>query len=176
MNAVHVVRQAALGLLLLGAVAQPAARAAEPTPPPTPTLDPAHLAAAARLMADTGGKARMDQIMTAMRGIMVQLVSSRGKDAAESGRIVDEVLLPAMRAHLPELQTAFTRFWAGTMTTAELESADAFFRSPTGLKLVAVQTQATPAFLALGQAWGQQVAKDVLAAQRDALRQRGVTL
>ena len=178
MNAVHVMRKTVLGLLLLGAVAQPAARAAEPTPPPTPTptLDPAHLAAAARLMADTGGKNRMDEMMTAMRGIMVQLVSSRGKDAAESGRIVDEVLLPAMRAHLPELQNAFTRFWAGAMTTAELDSADAFFRSPTGMKLVAVQTQAVPAFLALGQAWGQQVAKDVLSAQRDALRQRGVTL
>ncbi len=170
MSALRMGRRLALGVLLLGATAGTAARAADPT------IDPAHLAAAARLMDDTGGKARMEQVMTAMRGIMVQLVSSHGRDGAEAGRIVDEVLLPAMRAHLPELETAFTRFWADAMTTEQLQTADAFFRSPTGLKLVEVQTKALPAFMALGQAWGRVVARDVLTSQREALRQRGVTL
>ncbi len=170
MSALWTGRAMVLGVLLLGLTAGATARGADPAP------DPAHLAAAARLMDDTGGKARMEQVMTAMRGIMVQLVSSHGKDEAEAGRIVDEVLLPAMRAHLPELETAFTRFWANAMTTEQLQTADAFFRSPTGSKLVEVQTKALPAFMALGQAWGQQVAKDVLTSQRDVLRQRGVTL
>ncbi len=170
MSAPRMGRGVVLGLLLLGATASTAARAADPA------IDPAHLAAASRLMADTGGKAHMEQVMTAMRGIMVQLISSHGKDAAASGRIVDEVLLPAMRSHLPELETAFIRFWANAMSTEQLDTADAFFRSPTGMKMVQVQTQALPAFVALGQAWGQQVAKDVLTSQREALRQKGVTL
>ena len=170
MNAVRTRRGTALGLLLLGTTAGLSARAAEPA------ADPAHLAAASRLVADTGGKARMEQMMTLMRGLMVQVISAHGKDAAESGRIVDQVLLPAMRAHLPELQTAFTRIWANAMTTEQLDAADAFYRSPTGAKLVQVEAKVLPEFLALGRAWGQQVAKDVLASQREALRQRGVTL
>ncbi len=169
MSAMHTTR-AALGVLLLGTTPGVAARAADKA------IGPAHLAAASRLMADTGGKARMEQVMTAMRGLMVQLVSGQGKDAAESGRIVDQVLLPAMRSHLPELEAAFTRYWADAMTTEQLDTADAFFRSPTGAKLVEVQTRALPAFMALGQAWGQQVAKDVLSSQREALRQRGIAL
>ena len=161
---------AASALLTLALVAGEPASAADPA------ADPTHLAAAARLSDDTGGTARLTKVLDAMRGLMIRILTSHGKDADGAARLVDELLLPAMRSHLPELHAAFARFWADAMTTEQLDTADAFFRSPTGRRMIEVETEQMPALLAIGQEWGRRVGQEVLASQRDALRQHGVSL
>ncbi len=102
--------------------------------------------------------------------------SRTARTPQSAGRLVDELLLPAFRSHLPELTAGFAQFWARSMTTQQLDTADAFFRSPTGRRMVEVQIESAPALLAVGQAWGERVGREVLITQRDALRQRGVSL
>ncbi len=162
-------RRLAVPALLAGLLAAPAAAS-------EPATDAAHLAAAARLAEDTGGTVRISRLLGSIRDVMVGILVSHGKDAAGAGRLVDELLLPAFRSHLPELTASFAQFWARSMTTPQLDAADAFFRSPTGRRMVEVQIDAAPALLAVGQAWGERVGREVLTTQRDALRQRGVSL
>ncbi len=162
-------RRLAAPAVLAVLLATPAA-ASEPAP------DAAHLAAAARLAEDTGGTVRISRLLGTIRGVMVGILVSHGKDSASAGRLVDELLLPAFRSHLPELTAGFAQFWARSMTTQQLDTADAFFRSSTGRRMVEVQIESAPALLAVGQAWGERVGREVLTSQRDALRQRGVSL
>ncbi len=149
---------------------------AAPAAASEPATEAVHLAAATRLAEDTGGTVRISKLLGSIRGVMIGILVTHGKDSASAGRIVDELLLPAFRSHLPELTAGFAQFWARSMTTQQLDTADAFFRSPTGRRMVEVQLDAAPALLAIGQAWGERVGREVLTTQRDALRQRGVSL
>jgi len=136
----------------------------------------ARLAAASRLLADSGSDARTEAILQAMRGLFVKLVASHGKTEAQAGGIVDDLLMLALRSHLPELDDAFVHYWAGAMSVDELDTVDRFYRTPTGRKLVAIQTRDVPLLVAIGQQWGRRAAADVLAAQRETLRRKGVSL
>jgi hypothetical protein len=171
----------ALALLLdapLPLLAQPA-----PVPQAAPALSPAlpvtaeGRAAARALMEAMGGTkqaaAAMDMIRTQLGTILAQ---SSGKPVAEVGTILDEVLLPEMRARLPELQDAMAELWAGQLTVEELNGLSAFYRTPLGARVVAVSPAIGSQVALLSMGWGQRVATEALGKQRDALRARGLKI
>ena len=152
-----------------------AAQIAHAQPAPA-TPDPATLAAAQQLIRDTGGNARMNKVLDMMRTAVVPLLQRRSQQPDQVGRIYDEILLPAMRAHLPELERQIATLYAADASLADLQALDAFYRSPLGRKALALQDKATPQMMALGAEWGRQMIPDVLKANADALRQQGIKL
>ena len=153
-------------------IALPVARA-QPAPPHP---DPATLAAAEQLLRDDGEGMRTEQALGTMRTAFVSILKTKTQQPDQVARIVDEVLMPSVRQRIPELEAQVAALYAANASLADLKSLDAFYRSPLGRRAVglagAVQAQSLP----LAVAFMRRIIPDVLKAEADVLRQRGVSL
>ena len=148
----------------------PAARPAAPHP------DPATLAAAERLIRDTGGEARAGQALDMMRTVFMTVLKGKTRQSDQTARIIDEVVIPAVRQHIPELEAQIAALYAADASLADLEALDAFYRSPLGRRALEIQGEVLGQSVPITLAWARSVIPDVLKAKADALRQRGVSL
>ena len=137
--------------------------------------DPATLAAAEQLVRDTGGDAHVNKVLDMMRGVYVRMLQQHGQDPDAAAKVVDEVLLPALRAHLPELQQQYAALYAMNASLADLQALHAFYRSPLGLKAIDLQDKMAPRIIVLTTDWARRITPEVLKAKADLLRQRGIT-
>jgi hypothetical protein len=93
----------------------------------------------------------------------------RGDDAA---RFVEELLAPAFRARLGELESLFLNLWAANFDAAELEELNAFYRTPLGLKLAQRSPALAQQGMQLGAAWGERIERELLERLRPELVRR----
>ena len=107
----------------------------------TPSLDPARVAAAKDLVAATGG---MEQARTGYEQMMAAMISQiRGQNPAEADKFkafMDRFLAPdgdIAKTYFSETLAAFTTFYAGNFTVAELNEIKTFQGSATGKKFQA---------------------------------------
>ncbi len=160
----------ALVIALPVAKAQPAVQSAAQHP------DPASLAAAEQLLRDNGEGARTEQAMRTMRTAFVSILKSKTQQPDQVARIVDQVLMPSVRQRIPELEAQIAALYASNASLADLKSLDAFYRSPLGQRAVviagAIQAQSLP----IAIAFMRRIIPDVLKAEADVLRQKGVSL
>ncbi|UPG72030.1 DUF2059 domain-containing protein [Roseomonas gilardii subsp. gilardii] len=154
-------------------LAQPA-----PAATPAPAPDPEALDAAQDLIRATGMAALMDQMITAMRGSIIEGMQRQSPrtPAGEIRKVMDEVLLPEFRARLPELTGAFAAIYAQNFSAAELRELVAFYGTPLGQKSLRLMPQIMQQGVALGQSWGRKVAEEAIAKHRQELRRRGLDL
>ncbi|WP_419729415.1 DUF2059 domain-containing protein [Lichenicola sp.] len=127
-------------------------------------------------MRDTGGEARASKVLDIMRTVMVPMLQRRSQQPETAAKVFDQILLPAFRAHLPDLLREIAMLYAVDASLADLQALDAFYRSPLGRKAIEIQDKATPQVMALGVEWGKQIIPDILKAKADALRQQGIKL
>ncbi len=168
---------AVLGLLSaapLALAAPPAPGTAAPPPDAAPP-DAAHREAA-ELFTATGGETLMQRMLDAVHGQLAGIIVQRGKSQADATAIVDEVLMPEFKAHLPELRPAMIEIWADNLTVDEMRTVRAFYDTPAGRKLLEKQPLIFQQASAVGAAWGQRVARDALRNHADELKKRGVAL
>ncbi len=151
-------------LLALFLIAAPAHAKKPAPPPPAPVAAPAAPAAAPidpafeqdirQLLAATGAAAMGEQVMDQMIGSMKPMAPQLPETfwtelrVEVTGDSLIELVVPIYAKHLnPE----------------DVKALLAFYESPAGKKLIAVQPAITAESMEVGQAWGQAVAMKVVA-------------
>ncbi len=157
------------------ASAAPSAAAAAPAQAAAAAPDDAHREAA-ELFVATGGETLMQRMLDSLHGQLAAILVQHGKSQADATAIVDEVLMPEFKAHVPELRPAMIEIWADNLSVDEMRTVRAFYDTPTGRKLLEKQPLIFQQAAAIGAAWGQRVARDALHDHADELKRRGVTL
>ena len=153
------------------------ARAQAPAAAGLPNATDETRAAARELQQASGAEASAKQVLSLMRGLMVQnLQRSSGKPAADVQKIVDDLLLPEMKARVGELSAMLTEVYASNYTADEMRQLTAFYRTPLGQRLIKVGPAVVQQSIVAGQAWGRQVAQDALRKHAEELRSRGINL
>ncbi len=147
------------------------------TAPAWAQVTPETRAAARAMVEASGGVAQARQAATMMRQQLIAIIAQNAnKPVPEVTKVVDEVLMPEMLARVPELIDGMADIWAKHLSVQELQQLVEFYKTPLGQKLIAVSPQVAAETLPLATSWGQAVATDALAKQRDTLRQRGLNL
>jgi len=145
------------------------ARAQEP--------NPAALAKAKEFIAVAHSIKLADQMLTLMEKPLTQLIEKvnpgRGKEIAD---LLREKLLPAMRERLPEFTDLASHIYAKHFTAADLDQLIAFYESPIGKKLLAEQPTMLTEMNSVAQAWGQNLAMDVMRKLAPEFQKRGLTM
>jgi uncharacterized protein len=152
----------ALGVFILSAA---------PAPAQTPPAD--GIAAARELIvtmkaADTF-KAVLPSIVKAMKPAIVQ---NRPEVERDYDAIMP-ILLEGMSARVNEVIDKVAALYARVFTAAELREITAFYRGPTGQKFINNQTVIMQESMAIGQQFGQEVAREMQTRLIEELRKRG---
>jgi hypothetical protein len=108
----------------------------------------------------------------AMAGMTTQIAAANPGRGAEIQRIVREHFLPEFQRRLPELIEETAKLQALTFTEEELDGLVAFYESPLGAKVIEKTPLLMQQNIAMGQAWGQRVATDVLEQMKPVLREK----
>jgi len=156
----------ALALPLLGA---PAARAAE-------DVDAARVAAARELIAAMRAVDGVKEAMPMLAGTVRQVIVRANPDTEAD---IDEAIANLhgrMVARVDELVEDIAPVYARGFSLEELQGLTAFYRSPAGAKLAALQPQMVQATVAIGQRWGERIAAEIEAEVKVKLRGKGHTI
>jgi uncharacterized protein len=149
-------------LLLLSA---PIAQAQTPTP---------DAMAAARSLVTTMKLA--DQYKALLPAILLGLKPALTQDRPEIERDYDALLPTITEAFTPyyaEMVDGIATVYASNFTAAELRDIEAFYRQPTGQKMLEKMPVISQQALAVGQEIGRKAAEDLRQRLTEALRQKG---
>jgi hypothetical protein len=127
------------------------------------SADPARLAAAREMMEVAGVAKQFDELMPLLAQQLSQSFMAVAPEKAEEIRQVFAQLPAKFIDRKGELIDA-------------LGAVSAFYRSPAGAKLLAVQPQIARQSMALGQRWGAQIGREIEQEARKELKKRGIEL
>jgi uncharacterized protein len=137
------------------------------------TASPDALAAAKELMTE----ARLaDQINTMLPAIMQQLKPLIAKGNPLIERDYDAlvpVMMKIMNSRMDEFLNSGARIYARHFTAEEMRQVVGFYRTPAGRKFLQKQPEVFEESMALGQQFGQAMARDVQDRMSEELRKRG---
>jgi len=159
---------AALALALLAAVLSAPLRAQGP--------DPARLSAAREMMEVAGVAKQFDELMPLLAQQLSQSFTAVAPEKAEEIRQVFAQLPGKFIDRKGELIDAVASLYAQELSVEELAAVSAFYKSPAGAKLLAVQPQIARQSMALGQRWGAQIGREIEQEARKELKKRGIEL
>jgi hypothetical protein len=139
--------------------------------PQTPS---AEALAAAREMFEA---AKFGEQYTMMMPMIVQSIKPaivRGNPLIERDfDVIAPVLAEGFRSRLGEYTEAVVRIYADNFTAAELRELTAFYRGPTGQKLLQKQPSILESSMALGRQFGRRVGEELQGRMIDELRKKG---
>lgn len=162
---------------LRGLLAACALLAAAPALAQTQSATPESRKEAAALVVQLNLLEQQRDMLTALRGQFVRLLAQgSGKSETVTAATVDEVLLPDLRARMPELTGAITEVYATLFSAEDLRGLQAFYASPLGQTLLRQQANLGRYTFEIGAAWGQRVSNEALAKHAETLRRRGFKL
>jgi hypothetical protein len=161
----------ALALLLAMLCLGPTIARADDTP-----LGADQMALATEVVQAIGIQQVADAAMGGLRMVLVQSLAARNNQPQEKvAGIVDEILVPDLRALEPQFVTAVAVSYGHAFTTDELQQILAFYQTPTGVKLAALIPGLTQQMVASGHAWIEQAATQVLQADATKLSAQGLS-
>ena len=145
--------------------------AAGPARAQTPSPDA--MAAAHELIVSMRAADFFKTIMPAlMQSFKPAIVQNRPQVERDYDAIVP-LMLEGMNARLNELNEQIAAVYARNFTADELREAVAFYRGPTGQKIVQKLPVITQESMAIGQRFGQSIASELRGRMIDELRRRG---
>lgn len=159
---------AALVLALSAAVFSAPLRAQAP--------EPARLSAAREMMEVAGVAKQFDELMPLLAQQLSQSFMAVAPEKADEIRQVFAQLPGKFIDRKGELIDAVASLYAQELSVEELGAVSAFYRSPAGAKLLAVQPQIARQSMALGQRWGAQIGREIEQEARKELKKRGIEL
>jgi hypothetical protein len=140
-------------------------------------IAPETLAAAKALVEVQGGVQGVQATLSALRNQLVSIIADTShKPVADVAPIVDDLILPELKAHADGLVEIAAASYAAHFTVAEMDELRAFFLSPIGVKLTTLRPLITQETSAAGRAWGKRVVADAIRKHADELRQRGLKI
>ncbi|MGP0105067.1 DUF2059 domain-containing protein, partial [Rhodoblastus sp.] len=108
-------------------------------------------------------------LMKQIRDILVRQDPSIAKDL--------DAMLPRFEAksyqRLDDLKAQMAKVYASRLTESELKDIAAFYQTPTGARLIALQPELAAQGMALGRAWGKEIAGEVIEEMKAELRKQG---
>jgi hypothetical protein len=107
-----------------------------------------------------------------MQSFKPAIVQNRPEVERDYDAIVP-LMLEGMNARLNELNEQIAAVYARNFTADELREAVAFYRGPTGQKIVQKLPVITQESMAIGQRFGQSIASELRGRMIDELRKRG---
>ena len=114
-------------------------------------------------------KATMPALMKAMKPAIAQ---NRPEVERDYGAMVP-LLLEGMNTQMNDLIEQVAVLYAKNFTADELREAVAFYRGPTGQKIVQKVPAITQESILIGQRWGQSIGGELRGRMIDELRKRG---
>jgi hypothetical protein len=117
-----------------------------------------------------------DQFKAMLPMIFRQIKSSLVQNRPEVDRDYDALapkLLDTMNGRIEELASAIALIYASNFSEAELRDLTAFYRTPTGQKLLQKLPFVTQQTMIAGQKFGQSAAADLQKQMREELRRKG---
>ncbi|MGH6948634.1 MAG: DUF2059 domain-containing protein [Kiloniellales bacterium] len=162
------VRRISMTLLIAGAL----------TLPNLATADEAHrLAQAKRALELSGTAAIATQMMDQINGQMTQLITMANPDKGPLvTEIVENMLMPEFHEQMPVWLDSMAQLFARSYSNDELDAMVAFYESPAGKSILKKQPQVMAQAGQLGQAWGQQVAREALRKAAPKLKEQGLEM
>jgi hypothetical protein len=162
-------RALAVTAALLALIALPAAgRAQEP--------DAARVAAAKELMLVAGVAKQFDEVMPYLTSQLAQSFVAVAPDKANEIREVFAQLAVKFVDRKGELIDQIAVVYAERLAMEELTALVAFYKSPAGMKFIAVQPDIMRQSMTLGQRWGMQLGREIEQEAREELKKRGIPL
>jgi hypothetical protein len=117
-----------------------------------------------------------DAAMDGLRIVLVQSLAARNNQPQDKvAGIVDQVLVPDLRALEPQFMASVANSYGHAFTAAELQQILAFYQTPTGTKLATLLPELTQQMITAGHAWIQQSAAQVLQADAAKLTAQGLS-
>ncbi len=142
-----------------------------------PAIPPDVLAAARSVVDAEGGIATAQATLTRLRNQLVALIATQShKPVSEVGPILDELILPEVRANVGGLIEIQVGAYASHFTVSELQDVQAFYQSPTGRKLVALKPTITQETFSAVVQWSKRVVGEAIKKHADELKQRGLKI
>jgi hypothetical protein len=114
-------------------------------------------------------KAILPSIVKALKPAIVQ----NRPDVDRDYDAIMPIILDGMNARLNEVIDKVAALYARVFTANELREITAFYRGPTGQKFVKNQTTIMQESMAIGQGFGQSVAREMQSRIIEELRKRG---
>jgi hypothetical protein len=148
---------------------------------PSPPLkaqapDAARLAAAREMMEVAGVAKQFDELMPLLAQQLSQSFVAVAPEKADEIRQVFAQLPAKFIDRKGELIDQVAGLYAQELSVEELAAVSAFYKSPAGARLLAVQPQIARQSLALGQRWGAQIGREIELEARKELKKRGIEL
>ena len=132
---------------------------------------------AARLIEKTGVLQQAEAMLPLIMGPFVEaLKAAHPGQAQDIDDLVQNLILPDMRAALPEFVKSFSVIYAQHFTEQELKAIIQFYDSPVGKKMIAKQPEMMQQGQALGAAWGREIAMRAIDKHRAKFAEKGIRL
>jgi hypothetical protein len=145
---------------------------AQQQPQPSATA----LATANELITVTGATALFNPLIAGVveqaKILFLQQDPSMSRDLNE----VSAKLRADLQPRLSELTDEVARLYAAKFSEQELKEILAFYKSPTGKKLLAEQTQVIDSSMRFAQNWANKLSEEVISKMRDELKKKGHAL
>ena len=157
--------------LVVSVVLAPVARA--DTAPPALTTDQMQLAM--QVVQAIGIQQVADSAAAGLKLVLVQSLAANSKMPPEKVEpIVDQALMPDIRASEPQFVTTVATLYGQAFTAPELQQILAFYQTPVGQKLQQVTPGLTQQMVQAGHAWIAQIGEQVLKLDADKLTAQGL--
>ena len=137
------------------------------------TPSPDAMAAAHELIVTMRAVDLFKTIMPAMMQSLKPAIVQNRPQVERDYDVIVPLLLEGMNARLNEVIEQIAAVYARNFTADELREAVAFYRGPTGQKIVQKLPAITQESMAIGQRFGQTIASELRGRMIDELRKRG---
>ena len=134
------------------------------------------VAAAKELMRIAGVEKQFDEVMPYMMHQLAQSFTAIAPDkSTEIGEVLGQ-LTTKFVDRKGELIDEIAALYAERLTSEELAGLIAFYKSPIGMKFVAVQPEIMRQSIVAGQRWSARLGREIEEEARKELKKRGVDL
>ena len=138
--------------------------------------DAAGLAAAKDLMQVAGVAKQFDEVMPVLAQRLGEAFVAVAPDKADEIREVFKQVAIKFVDRKGELIDQIAALYAEKLTGEDLDAVIAFYKSPAGLKFVAIQPEMARQAMTLGQRWGADIGREIEQEARRELKKRGIEL
>ena len=137
-------------------------------------VDPDALAAAVELVEAANMDAMFDTVLPLFGKQIVDLVLKvKPELKGKVEPLVDEFLTTALSDGRAEFMQEMAKLYARRLTVEELNDVTAFYRTPTGKRLVAILPDLQVEASEIGQQWGGKIAQQTFEKLRAKLKEQG---
>ena len=138
--------------------------------------DAGRLAAAKELMEVAGVAKQFDEVMPVLAQRLGEAFVAVAPDKADEIREVFKQVAVKFVDRKGELIDQIAALYAEKLSAEDMTAIVAFYKSPVGVKFIAIQPEMSRQAMTLGQRWGSALGREIEEEARRELKKRGIEL